>query len=133
MDSVCFLGFLDNEGCFSVSFLKNSNAFTIRVLVSQKGAINLPILRHFVVLFGVGQIEDHSAKDNFFYVVSGLKNVAKMESYFDKNLHHFLGIKKQRYINWKDLIAKVRHKQHLDFTTRKELQLKAKEINNGVA
>ena len=44
-------GFTDAEGCFTVSFLSNSNAFRLRYIISQKGDENLPILSHFILLF----------------------------------------------------------------------------------
>ncbi len=38
------LGFTEAEGCFTVSILKNSNAFKTRYILTQKGDINIPIL-----------------------------------------------------------------------------------------
>jgi len=74
-------GFTDSEGCFTISFLSNSNAFRIRYLVSQKWEINLPILNHLIGLFQVGSIEAHSIAENYSFVVSGLKACYKVYPY----------------------------------------------------
>src|SRR5271157_5879733 len=61
-------GFTDAEGCFTLSFLSNSNAFRLRYILTQKGDINLPILSYLILLFNTGTIEAHSKKSNFSYV-----------------------------------------------------------------
>lgn len=128
--SLWLLGFVEAEGCFTISFLKNSPAFRVRFIVSQKGDSNLPILSSLITLFGGGCIEGHSQKDNFSYVISGLKNVVKIFKYFDKNLLHFQGVKKESYILWKSLIQQIEEKKHLDPRTREQLILKATQIND---
>jgi hypothetical protein len=55
----------------------------IKFILSQKHAINLPILSHFLLLFKVGYIEPHSNKDNYSYIISGLKNNKLIYDYFD--------------------------------------------------
>ena len=77
-------GFTDAEGCFTVSFLKNSNAFRLRYILSQKGDINLPILSKFILLFNAGVLEAHSVKSNYSYVLSGVKNCNNVYDYFYK-------------------------------------------------
>jgi len=52
LSNTWILGFTEAEGCFTLSLLNNSNAFRIRFILSQKGAINLPILSQFILLFG---------------------------------------------------------------------------------
>jgi hypothetical protein len=101
------LGFTEAEGCFTISFLSNSNAFRTRIILTQKGDINLPILSYLVKLFKVGNIEGHSKKDNYNYIVSGLKNVIQIYPYFDSNLSNFMGIKKDSYLGFKDLNNKI--------------------------
>ena len=54
-------------------FLSNSVGFRSRYLVSQKGVINLPIFSSFISVFGIGNIEGHSDKDNYSYCENGLK------------------------------------------------------------
>jgi hypothetical protein len=76
-------GFIDREGCFSISFFSNSKAFRMRLLVIQKGSQNLPVrtnLKH--VFSGVGAIEKHSRAVNWLFVISGCKNCYSVYPYF---------------------------------------------------
>lgn len=123
------LGFVEAEGCFTVSFLSNSTAFRTRFVVSQKGDRNLPVLSSLLVLFGGGTIEGHSVKDNYSYIASGLKNTTKVYDYFDKNINNFQGIKRESYTKWKDVNEMIKNKEHLDRKKRIVLIEKAKEIN----
>nr|AKZ21147.1 LAGLIDADG homing endonuclease [Prasiola crispa] len=111
LDNTWFLGFTEAEGCFSISFLSDSTAFKVRFLVSQKGDINLPILSGLPLLFQAGNIEGHSQKDNYSYIVSGLKNIDKIFWYFDK--YEFNGIKRTCYTLFKELIIRILNKEHL--------------------
>lgn len=127
-ESLWLLGFVEAEGCFTISFLSSSTAFRTRFIVSQKGEENIPILSSLILLFGVGQIEGHSAKGNYCYIVSGLKNVQRLYPYFDKHLDDFLGIKKESYLKWKSLNEKIEKRFHLDKEKRKILSEQAKKI-----
>jgi hypothetical protein len=108
------LGFTEAEGCFTVSFLANSNAFRTRFIISQKGDINLPILSKLIELFQGGKLEGHSKKDNYSYILSGIKNIQKIYSYFDSNINYFLGIKKHSYLKFKELNSRILNKDHLN-------------------
>lgn len=123
------LGFTEAEGCFTISFLSNSNAFRTRFILTQKGDINLPILSHQIKLFKVGNIEGHSKKDNYNFIVSGLKNIIQIYPYFDSNLSNFMGIKKDSYLGFKDLNNKIEQGLHQDENLRKELILLSQNIN----
>lgn len=48
LDHAWLSGLTDSEGCFTISFLSNSNAFRLRYIVSQKDEINLVILKHLI-------------------------------------------------------------------------------------
>ncbi len=111
LNNTWLLGFTEAEGCFSISFLNNSSAFRVRFIVSQKGDVNLPILSNLIMLFNTGKIEGHSQKDNYSYIVSGLKNIHKIFCYFDK--YEFLGIKNTCYNLFKELIIEIQNKNHL--------------------
>ena len=130
-NSLWLLGFVEAEGCFSISFLSSSNNFRVRFLLSQKGDENLPVLSSLIPFFGVGQIERHSAKNNYSYIVSGLKNIEKIYPYFDNNLQYFLGTKKESYLNFKKLVEKIKQKQHLEKEKRPYLIQLAKQINSA--
>lgn len=125
------LGFTEAEGCFNISFLQNSVAFRTRYIVSQKGDINVPLLSQLISLFNVGYIEAHSKKDNYSYIVSGIKNINKIYSYFDK--FEFVGIKGDSYLAFKELNKRIENKEHLDPNKRSELILLSHNINRKLS
>jgi hypothetical protein len=94
-------GFTEAEGCFTISLLDNSVAFRTRYLVSQKGDINVPVLSQLISLFNCGVMEAHSQKDNYTFLISGLKNIVNIYPYFDE--FPFIGIKGDSYVAFKDL------------------------------
>lgn len=130
MDNLWLLGFVEAEGCFTISFLSNANSFRTRFIVSQKGDVNVPVLSQCLHLFGVGSIEAHSAKDNYSFIVSSLKNVLEVYKYFDTHLTMFVGKKKLSYLMWKEVNASIQKKQHLDPVLRTKLITKAQMIND---
>jgi hypothetical protein len=130
LNNTWLLGFTEAEGCFTVSLLKNSNAFRTRFILSQKGDVNVGVLSELISLFGVGVIEAHSKKNNYSFIVSGLKNVTTIYSYFDKYESHFLGIKKDSYVNFKLLNTQLKLKQHLIPEKRILLERMARNINS---
>ena len=120
-------GFTDAEGCFTVSFLSNSNAFRLRYRVSQKGDINLPILSSLILLFNAGSLEAHSKKSNYSYIISGVKACYNIYEYFD---NYKLRTKKlNSYLLWKDIHSRIEKKEHLSSKSRQLLIKKAKQIN----
>lgn len=128
LDNAWLMGFTEAEGCFTVSLLSNSNAFRTRFILSQKGDMNLPIISHCISLFNAGVIEGHSAKDNYSFIVSGLKNVVKIYSYFDK--YPFYGIKKISYNKFKELNTMLQQGLHLNPDIRKNIIVLSKDINS---
>jgi hypothetical protein len=127
--SNCWLsGFTDAEGCFTVSFLSNSNAFRLRYLVTQKGDINVPVLSHLILLFNTGVIEAHSKKSNFSYVITGEKACYNIYDYFDK---YPLKTKKfTSYLLWKEIHKQISNKDHLNPELRINLIEKATKVNS---
>ena len=122
------VGFTDSEGCFTVSFLSNSNAFRLRFLVSQKGDINVPVLSHLILLFKTGVIEAHSKKSNYSYVITGAKDCFNVYDYFDNNP---LKTKKLRsYLLWKKIHKHIMNKDHLNPELRQNLIKMAIEVNS---
>ena len=128
LDNTWLLGFTEAEGCFTISLLSNSNAFRVRFLLSQKGEINLPFLSNLILLFNTGTIQGHSNKNNYSYIVSGLKNITKIYNYFDN--YKFLGIKGTSYNLFKQLIYQLENKHHLDEKKRKSLVILSNNINS---
>nr|AJN90446.1 LAGLIDADG endonuclease [Dunaliella salina] len=125
-----FLGFVEAEGCFTISLLSNSNAFRTRFIVAQKGDINLPVLSTLAVIFQCGVVSGHHNKDNYQYVVSGLSNVVKIYDYFDKYINQFLGIKKLSYLKFKALNSQLSNGSHLSPDKRPLLVKLSQEINS---
>lgn len=130
LENQWLLGFTEAEGCFTISFLSNSKAYRTRFIISQKGDVNLPALSHLILLFNTGKVEGHSQKDNYNFVVSGLKNVFKIYHYFDKNLSYFLSTKKQSYLAFKELNTKIEQGLHLNEQTRTELLMCSQSVNS---
>ena len=124
------LGFTEAEGCFTIRFLSNSKAYRTRFIISQKGDVNLPVFSHLLLLFNTGKIEGHSRKDNYSFVVSGLKNVLKITHYFENHLSYFLTTKKQSYLAFKGLNAKIEQGLHLNEQTRRELLMCSQSVNS---
>lgn len=120
------LGFADAEGCFSISFLANSNAYRIRFLLAQKHTINLPVLEHLALLLG-GKVEPHSAQDVFELRTNGLANQALVISYFDS--HQLLTKKASSYKLWKELADAIGRGEHLNPIRRPELKALAATVN----
>jgi hypothetical protein len=121
-------GFTDAEGCFTVSFLKNSNAFRLRYIVSQKGDSNLPILSQLILLFQAGALEAHSIKSNYSYIFSGEKNCYKIYDYF----YNFpLKTKKLNSFElWKEIHNAITKKEHLNLELRNNLIEVARKVNS---
>ena len=121
-------GFTDAEGCFTVSFLSNSNAFRLRYIISQKGDENLPILSHFILLFLAGKLEAHSHIYNYSYILSGNKNCYNIYDYFDK-----FPLKTKKALSlklWKEIHLSISQKVHLQSETRKNLIELATKVNS---
>lgn len=129
-DTQWLLGFTEAEGCFTISLLSNSKAYRTRFILSQKGDVNLPVLSHLISVFQTGAIEGHSKKDNFSFVVSGLKNVLKLYDYFDKNLAYFIGIKKESYLAFQKVNAKIQEGLHLNEDARPQLVALSQRVNS---
>ena len=130
LSNLWLLGFTEAEGCFTISLLSNSLAFRTRFILSQKGDVNLPILSKCIELFKGGNIEGHSKKDNYSYIITGIKNISLIYPYFDKNLEYFLGNKKNSYLKFKYLNLLLLNKAHLDSKLRPSLNTLALEINS---
>lgn len=122
-----FTGFMDAEGCFTVSFQKGSSTYRIRMVAAQKGRENLPTLSHFILMFHVGKIEKHSVDNVYSFIVSGQKNCAKVMFYFQK---FPLKTKKNKsYFLWCELFSHIEKKDHQNPLLLASLIEKAKKIN----
>lgn len=129
-DNTWLLGFVEAEGCFSVSFLKDSKTYRTRFIVSQKGDNNLPILSHLLLIFKGGMIDGNHKKDFYNFVLNGIVNVVLCYDYFDENLEYFQGIKKIAYLKFKKLNESISNKEHLDPNLLSDLIRMSDDINS---
>ena len=120
------LGFVDAEGCFTCSFLSNSNAFRYRFLIAQKFAINLPVLQHLAKLLG-GTVLAHSQPDTNEVVVNGISRMKHVLAYFEHN--QLLTKKAASYGIWKQVGLGIKNKDHLVAEKRAVLKALAATAN----
>jgi len=121
-------GFVDAEGCFSVSISIINRSYHILFDLAQKGELDNSPLNFLKELFGVGNIYAHSKPGCYFYRVNGLKDTAILFNYLD---NYKLRTKKfKSYILWKDLHKRFINKEHLDHTMIFTLKTLASKINN---
>jgi hypothetical protein len=120
-------GFTDAFGCFTLSLLSNSMGYRLRFILSQKWAVNKPILDHIFSLFGVGFVSPHSISENWEYIINGVKNNNAILPYFDT--HTLKTNKKNVYLLWKQLRLRLINGDHLKPSSRIEMKELAKRIN----
>ena len=87
-------------GCFSCSFLNNSNDFRYRFLIAQKYDCNLAILEHISTILG-GAVMAQSQPNTNEVVVNGVSRMNRVLIYFDNN--QLLTKKSSSYLIWKQL------------------------------
>lgn len=124
-------GFVDAEGCFHASLIKNrKNSFRILFDLNQKGIDNKKIvLEQLSLLFGVGKIYKHYQANNWYYRVSGLSNTKVILDYFDKSKYTFLTKKFTSYLIWKQIHTSLSKLEHLDPVIKQKLVSLCKTVN----
>ncbi len=122
-------GFTDAEGCFSLSLLSNSIGYRLRFLLCHKWEINKSVLQHISSLFNVGTVSSHSVKNNWEFIVNGVKNTSNILSYFDT--HKLYSKKNESYKLWKQLRNQLINKDHLNKDSRLNMIKLAKSINKS--
>ena len=119
-------GITDAEGCFTCSFLGNSNAYRFRFLLAQKGEINLSVLTHITTLIG-GVVRPHSAEGVNELTVNGARNMKGVFKYFDT---YPLQTKKAKsYQIWREIHQAILNGEHLSPDSRLILKAKSATIN----
>ena len=129
------LGFVDAEGCFSVSLKKQKDARFGWVLdpifqVTQH-KINRIILELLKAELNCGRIIDKPGqKDTLIYLVDNRRQLAeKVIPFFEK---HILVVKRNDFLKFKEIVEGLENKQHHQKDTFKSLVLNAFEMNlNG--
>lgn len=129
-------GFSDSEGCFTISFLKNSkHAYRVRYILSQKWDANKPILDRLLVLFNssslkpVGSVVTHSNPLANVYElhINGVKNQKAVYSYFDR--FPLKSKKFKSYTLYKEILQSISEGKHLTDSGRDFLYTQSKLIN----
>lgn len=122
------LGFVDGEGCFSLSFLKSTNGFRMSFIITQKWDVNKFVLEHILTLFNCnGSVLSRANSEYWDLKLNGLYNCSCIFTYFDK-----FGLKTkkhQSYLRWKELHSRIISGEHLNGDTRKDLIELASQIN----
>lgn len=125
------LGITDADGCFSISILSNSSAYKIRYILTQKWEANKIILNNILNLFNldknIGSVVTHYEPNIWELRINGIKNCEIILSYFDK--YNFITNKKMSYLKWKEILYKLKNKDHLDDNKRLVLKELSKKIN----
>ena len=126
-----FIGFVDAEGCFHVSFINNSkNSFRILFDLAQKGEDNKKmILDKLPLLFGVGVVNKHYHENNWNYRVSGFSKTKILMKYFDTSSYSFLTKKSTSYLLWKEIHKSISKLEHLDPVKKQKLINLSKTVN----
>jgi hypothetical protein len=125
-------GFVDSEGCFSVTIYSKNNGYQIIFDIAQEAGFERNDesgLEVFQRLFKKGKIYKHNlGKNIYYYRVNGLSDTSCLFYYFDR---HKLRTKKLKsYILWRNLHLKISNKEHLDSTLRPSLKVLASKVNN---
>ena len=119
-------GISDAEGCFTCSFLGNSNAYRFRFLLAQLGETNLPVLTHISTLIG-GVVRPHSQAGVNELTVNGARNMKGVFKYFDT---YPLQTKKAKsYQIWREIHQAILNGEHLSPDSRLILKAKSATIN----
>ena len=126
-----FIGFVDAEGCFHVSFINNSkNSFRISFDLNQKGEDNKKlILDKLRLFFRVGTVYKHYNENNWYYRVSGFSNTKIIMKYFDSSDYSFLTKKSTSYLIWKEIHKSISNLEHLDPVKKQKLINLSKTVN----
>jgi hypothetical protein len=127
-------GITDAEGCFTVSFLKNSIAYRYRFILTQKWEANKSVLNYIADIFKEnsvhGAVVPHDDKNVWDYRINGIKNCKGLFLYFDK--YNLYTKKKYSYNKWKIIYSRIVKKDHLNLDTRLELIELSKQINKSL-
>jgi hypothetical protein len=124
------VGFTDAEGCFSIWFLSNSNAFRIRYILGINSRPNNTIeykLKIFekvkqILKVPVGSITYRKKNSEIVFIefrADGLKNIRNVIDYF--NLNSLKTNKNLNFLILKETYKKLIKKEHLDTKLRVNL------------
>ena len=118
LDPQWVVGFIDGEGCFSVSVHRNPNVLQARrwqilpVFQAYQHMRHRAVLEDLVRFFGVGRIRPKGPKSSVLtYAVDGLKNLERFVLPFFEV--HPLVIKNSDFCRFAEIVRAMRRKEHL--------------------
>jgi hypothetical protein len=137
LDPFFVTGFVDAEGCFTVTFQKNlkvKNGYSIsprfKISLHKKDLI---VLEQLKVFFGVGSIQSTGKnRDSFEFVVKSLKDLTTVIlPHFDK--YPLITQKRADYELFKMVIASIIKKEHLSTDGLLDIINIKASMNNGLS
>ena len=134
------LGFVDGEGCFSVSIIRNSTTKlkyqVFPEFVVTQGAKSLSSLKELQVFFRCGTIVENKRKDNhkeslYKYCVRSIKDLNKnIIPFFQKHKLHTA--KKEDFVKFVKIVSMIEFKKHLEIKGLQEIARIIEQMNRKV-
>lgn len=129
-------GFIDSEGCFSISINIKTKKYTNKFDLSQKWEINIPtLLKISNLLHGEkyqnsisNKVYKHFEKNCFYIRIHKIEICQSFYFYF--NNYPLQSKKKESYFKWKELHIKLLNKEHLNPDLILNLHSLSKQINS---
>ena len=125
-----FLGFVEAKGIFTCSLLFHSMGFKTRFIICSNYIEEPKLFEPLLQMFGTGKIEKWRSRNSYCFVVSGVKKIINIYSYFDKYIDEFRTKKKKSYLLFKKVNQLFLLKKHLDLKERKIIEGFCSDINN---
>lgn len=135
LDNSWITGFIDAEGCFSISLLSNNNKFNIVFSISQKHEINKYVLNYILYLFNnsfnkkLGQVYPHLKENVWELRINSLSNNLLLINYFKDN--PLLTIKLNSYNKFTLILRLIKEGKHLIPEERLKIKELCKKINKN--
>ena len=134
------VGFVDGEGCFSVSIIRNSTTKlkyqVFPEFVVTQGAKSLSSLKKFQTFFECGTIVENKRNDNhkeslYKYCVRSIKDLKKnIIPFFQK--HKLRTAKKEDFVKFVKIISMLELKKHLEIKGLQEIARIIEQMNRKV-
>lgn len=127
-------GFVDGEGCFSVSVLKSKFTKTglsvaLAFILSQHSR-DKSLLNRLIAFFGCGRIKPDNRSPNVYYVVNKFSDIAsKIVPFFVQ--YPLLGVKSLDFVDFCRVVEIMQAKEHLTSQGVKQVGLIKEGMNKG--
>lgn len=137
LDPNWIVGFVDGEGCFSVSFVRNKTTrFGYQIFVEfvlTQGEKSLNVLEKVNDFFGCGRVYRNTRHDNhrenlYRYCVRSINDLAtKIVPFF--NQYPLLTAKAQDFANFKIVVEMMTKREHLSQDGFEKIRIIAQNMN----